>query len=400
MRILYHHRTRAEDAQGIHIRQLCRAFEQLDHRVKVVGLLARRARGGVKDRDHAKEGNTAFNFSVPHWVYEMITLAYNVPAFFVLLWTGLWFKPDFVYERYSLFAAGGYLAARVLGVPFVLEINAPLSQEMAQHGDLTMRRLARSMENWLCGRATRTIVVTEAMKDIFRAQGADTSNFVVMPNGVNRAHFHPGLDGQSVRGAYRLDGCFVVGFVGWIRAWHGVDTLINAAAQLSGGIPDLRLLVVGDGPAVPDLKRLVTQLSADEQVVFTGPVEDHEIPEYIAAMDVAVQPNVTSYASPIKLFEYLATGRAVIGPDKDNIKEVVEDGVSALIYPTGDVSGLAAAIERLYRDDELRCRLADGAAKLVEERGYYWESNAEKVVEMVKTIRQERHRGSRLGGLS
>lgn len=389
MRILYHHRTRAEDAQGIHIRRLSEAFERLGHEVELVGLLVRRKQQ-KSGQDHHRDGPALFNFTIPHWFYEFVALGYNVPAFVVLLWRAYRFRPDVIYERYSLFSASGYFVARLMGVPFILEVNAPLSLEMSEHGELTFKRLARRMENWLCQSATRMIVVSGAMEDVFRRQGVTTDNVLVMPNGVDKDRFNPQLDGRDVRVRYGLEGRFVVGFVGWIRPWHGVDTLIEALAQASGEYDGLHLLIVGDGPAVPDLKERVKALGLTERVVFTGAVSDASIPEHIAAMDVAVQPNVTEYASPIKLFEYLAVGKAVIAPDKANIREVVSDGKSALIYPTGDISALAKRIDRLHCDTALRQQLGANAAVLIDQRGYTWQGNAQRVIDAVAQVNMER----------
>jgi glycosyltransferase involved in cell wall biosynthesis len=108
------------------------------------------------------------------------------------------------------------------------------------------------------------------------------------------------------------------------------------------------------------------------------------VPAYIAAMDVAVQPDVNEYASPIKLFEYLATGRAVLAPRKANILEVVEDGVTARLFTPGDAEDLGAAIVRLHADAELRDRLGRAGAELIDARQFHWVGNARRVVELAR----------------
>jgi glycosyltransferase involved in cell wall biosynthesis len=311
-------------------------------------------------------------------------LGYNVPAFFVLLARATRFRPDLIYERYSLFAGAGYLVARLRRVPFILEVNAPLSLEMSTYESLAFESLARRMETWICRSATKTIVVTRAMARILEASGVPADHLLVMPNGVDRARFHSGLDGSGVRERHGLSESYVVGFVGWIRPWHGVDLLLRAAARLAAEIPTLRVLIVGDGPALPELRALAEELRLSERVVFTGAVPAEDIPVHVAAMDVAVQPNVTDYASPIKLFEYLAVGRAVMAPRKENILEVVEEGKTALLYTPGDVADMSANLRRLHDDPELRARLGRAGHQLIEEREYHWLGNARKVVEIVR----------------
>lgn len=386
MNILYHHRTRAEDAQGIHIRALCEAFESLGHQVQVVGPVdpsRRRIDGASRSAARESEGAHLFGLAVPAWLYELLAMVYNIPAFIVLMFYLLRDRPQIVYERYALFNVAGRLAAGLFRVPFVLEVNAPLSLELKHHGGLVFRGVAQRVEDWLCRSATRTVVVSEAMAAIFRARGVPGERLMVVPNGVDRRHFNPGVDGARIRDSYKLDNRIVIGFVGWVRPWHGVDRLLEAVATLAAATPDLSVLVVGDGPALPGLRTLAQRLGIADRVIFTGAVEQHEVPEFLAAMDIAVQPDVTAYASPIKLFEYLALGKAIVAPRRPNIEEVVEDGRHALLFSPGDTAELASAIGRLCRDEVLRTRIGNAAYRLSEQNGYYWDANARRVLEAV-----------------
>lgn len=375
MKILYHHRTRAEDAQGVHVRALCQAFRDRGHRVRVVAP-PRRYGGGGDEGAGARIGRRA----IPQWAYELLALAYNGPAFLMLTAAILWERPNLVYERYALFNVAGRLAAALFRVPFVLEVNAPLSLEMQREGGLVFRGLAQRLEDWLCSRATQTVVVSGAMARILEARGVPAGRLAVIPNGVDRRAFHPGVDGSVVRQELGLNDSFVVGFVGWVRPWHGVDRLLQAAARLQATVPDLVVLVVGGGPAIPELREQATALGLGDQVRFVGSVVQPAVPAYVAAMDVAVQPDVTEYASPIKLFEYLALGKAVVAPAKPNIAEVVADGRDALLFEPGSAEALAGCLQRLWQDPGLRRELAARAGRLVAERGFTWEANADRVI--------------------
>jgi glycosyltransferase involved in cell wall biosynthesis len=383
VRILYHHRTRGEDAQGIHIRALVEGFTALGHQVRLVGPPRLRAAAGGGESGAKTAGVSLLGRPIPGWAYELLALAYNVPAFLLLCAAMLRRRPDFLYERYALFGVAGRLASALFRVPFVLEVNAPLSLEMERESGLTFRRLAQAMEDWLLRNATRTIVVSGAMADILAGRGTPRDKLVVMPNGVDGEAFNPAVDGSAVRRRLGWEDAFVVGFVGWVRPWHGVDGLVTAAARLRDAIPELRLLIVGDGPAVPDLRAQAEAAGITDRVCITGAVARDQVPAHLAAMDVAVQPDVTEYASPIKLFEYLATGRAVIAPRKPNITEVVTDGEQALLFAPGSVDELAEAIQRLHADAGLRRRLAAEAERLVAERDYHWAGNARRVTELV-----------------
>lgn len=334
-------------------------------------------------RPGSREGAHLFGLAMPSWLYEILAIAYNVPGFLVLVYRLLRHRPRLVYERYALFNVAGRVATAMFGIPFVLEVNAPLSMELSQHGGLQFRGLAQVVEDWLCRSATRTVVVSGAMADIFEARGVPRDRLMVVPNGVDRADFHPGIDGRPLRRSLGLNDRLVIGFVGWVRPWHGVDKLLEAVGLLRDEARDIAVLIVGDGPALPDLRALADRLGIADRVVFPGTVPQNEVPGYLAAMDIAVQPDVTPYASPIKLFEYLSMGKAVIAPSRPNIEEIVEDGRQALLFKPGNAAALADAVRRLHRQPELRRRLGAEALKLFEERGFYWEANARRVLQAV-----------------
>ena len=382
MNILYHHRTRGEDAQGIHIQALCEAFRDLGHTVSVVGPVDpahRRVPGDSARRD----GAHLFGLRVPPWLYELLAIAYNVPDSLVLLYHMLRHRPKLVYERYAVFNVSGRLVSALFRVPFILEVNAPLSLELKEHGGLAFEKAAQQVEDWSCRHATRTVVVSAAMAAIFIERGVPRERLMVVPNGVDRRQFHARVDGTAMRRRLGVNDGLVVGFVGWVRPWHGVDKLIEAVALLPDLAGKVAVVIVGDGPALSDLKERARALGIADRVVFTGAVAQAEVPGFLAAMDVAVQPDVTAYASPIKLFEYLAMGKAIIAPRRRNIEEIVVDGRHALLFAPGDARELAAAIRRLHHSPELRRQLAGAALDLFEERQYCWAANAQRILRAV-----------------
>lgn len=385
MKVLYHHRTRGEDAQGIHINALCEAFRELGHEVKIVALTAK---GNEKNQNTnnkpIRQSHSILNLKIPHWFYEILAILYNIPAIFFIIISVLRFKPDFIYERYSLFTVSGLCIAKLFKLPFILEMNAPLSLEMKLYESLSFKKLAKWYEDWMCYKSTKTVVVSAAMRDIFLQQGFPVQKFSVIPNGVDPKYFHPKVKGNTIRKSLNLKNEFVVGFVGWMRKWHGIHFLVDAIAILQNKIPSLRLLLVGDGPAVAELKTRSKKLGVAEKIIFIGPVTKNLVPNYIAAMDVAVQPDVTAYASPIKLFEYLAMGKAIIAPRKQNIVEILEDGKHALLYSSQNEKELADKIETLYLDSELKNSLSVEAVKLVKEKGFYWQSNAKRIIKYIE----------------
>src|SRR5204863_1249333 len=122
MRILYHHRTLADGAEGIHIHEMIEAFEGLGHSVHMQALAKPSARGA------GDAGLLAtIRANLPPTLYECAALAYNIPEYLQFRRLLRRVRPDFVYKRHALYDVGAIGAARAEGVPVVLEVNRPYS---------------------------------------------------------------------------------------------------------------------------------------------------------------------------------------------------------------------------------------------------------------------------------
>ena len=385
MRIVYHHRTRAEDAQGVHIGAMVRAFRDLGHQVTIVSPLAP---APVAAPEGAREpALSRLTRAAPPWAHEALGLAYNLAGYRQLRRAILRERPDLLYERYSLNTLCGVWASRHFDIPLFLEVNSPLRREQAQLGRLAFGRLAQATERWVCSNATATIVVSGVMRDILRADGVADERLLVMPNGVDPSEFHPQVDGARVRRELGLTDDVVVGFVGWFRPWHGLEGLLRTMHEAGYFARGVRLLLVGDGPARPELDSFVRRHRLEARVIVTGAVERARIPAYVAAMDVAVQPEATEYACPMKLIEYMAMGRGIVAPRQANIRELVEDGRTAALFDAEVEGSLGAALDRVIGDPGRRRELGAAAAAAVQARGLFWQANAARVIDLYRQQR-------------
>ncbi len=383
LRILYHHRTQAEDAQGVHIRAMVEAFRRQGHEVEVASLV--RTTGGPAPTSASglrRPLDWLVNRS-PAWAYELLTLAYNGYGYLQLLGRARRFRPDVIYERYALNTLCGIWVSRTMRIPLLLEINSPLALEQAQLGRLSLVGLARKTERWICSRSTRTIAVSEVLRQHLIAEGVKADHIAVIPNGIDPERFTAGARGDAIRSRHSIAQGTVVGFVGWMRPWHGIDVLLEALAGSGAAGPAPHLLLVGDGPALPDLRARAGELGVASRVTFAGSVPHDEIPQYIAAMDIAVQPSAPEYACPMKLFEYMAMGKCIIAPDQPNIREILEDGATGLLVRPRDSGALKEAIHRAVSDPALRARVGGGARAALYRRGFLWEENARRALSLL-----------------
>ena len=423
MRILYSHRIQSRDGQSVHVEELVAALRGLGHEVLVVG-------PGFYDK--ASFGGESrlvalIRARLPGAIGELAELLYNVPAYLRLRGAQRRFRPDLIYERYNLYHLAGTLLARRTGLPLFLEVNAPLAEERARFGQLGLRRLAGALERFVWRSATRVLAVTDVLKQMIADAGVPPQRIEVVPNGIDPGRFAC----LPVREAG--DGPVVLGFVGFVRDWHGLDQVIasmagasaercgasaagdwsgdnpaagsagdaaiagradsaamTAAPAQAGALSGLRLVVVGDGPARAALERQAADLGVADRVRFTGLAGRDAVPALVGGFDIALQPLVVAYASPLKIFEYMAAGRAIVAPDQPNIREILRDGETAVLFDPAEPGAMARAIARLAADPALRQRLGEAARAEIARRDYTWRGNAARVVAWAEASRRTR----------
>lgn len=375
MKVLYHHRIRSKDGQYVHIEELTRALAGLGHETVVVG-----PRAVEQERFGADAGAVALlKRLLPRFVYELLELAYALLDYRRLAAAVRRHRPDCLYERYNLYLPSGVWLKRRYGLPMLLEVNAPLYEERSRYGGIALDRLARWSERYVWRGADRVLAVTGVLAQRIQSAGVAPERIVVIPNGIDPGRFGDAPSTGEAKRRLGLEGRLVLGFVGFVREWHGLESVVELLARRPA---DRHLLVVGDGPARPALERQAHALGIGGRVRFTGVVDREALARHVAAFDVALQPQVVGYASPLKLFEYLALGRAILAPDCPNIREVLADGENAVLFDPDDPTDFERKLEALCADAARRARLGANARATIARRGLTWEANARRVVEL------------------
>jgi glycosyltransferase involved in cell wall biosynthesis len=383
MKILYHHRTASKDGQAVHIEEMIAALKAQGHEVRVVAPSASDEAGQM--------GNQVgwahrLRQALPKALYELLELAYSLLAYRRLSKAAKDFQPDVIYERYNLYLLAGVLLKRRLGIPLLLEVNAPLVFERSQHsGGLALPGLARWAEGLAWRSADTVLPVTQVLAGHVAAYGVPDGRIAVIPNGINRAHFAVSPAPTFAKAQHGLADRLVLGFTGFVREWHGVDRVIRWMAT-SAAPSNLHLVIVGDGPVRADLEAQARQLKVSERVRFTGVIHREQVPAWVAAFDIALQPAVVPYASPLKLMEYLVMGKAIIAPRTPNLLEVLNDNENALMFDAATPTGFEDALSRLCTDGALREKLGAGAYATIEKLDLTWDGNARRVVDLATRL--------------
>lgn len=286
----------------------------------------------------------------------------------------------FLYERYAL---GRYLGSELcaeLGVPHVVELNAPLADEERMYrggaldADLDAREIA------VFTRASVVLAVSHQVAEYALERGAAPAAVLVRPNGVDARRFVPRSPTCTLRDRLVPSGRFVLGFHGRLRPWHGIDLLGRVTSSLLADGYPVHLVLVGEGEFMEALGPHVPE----DRITCVPWVRHEEMPAYVATFDalpLTYASDGPSYFSPLKLAEAMACGVVPVYPPVGDLPQVMTDGVDALEYAAGDESGLCRALASLIDDADLRARLSRAAVRTARSRS--WRSIAEDVVAAV-----------------
>src|SRR5688572_17486018 len=260
---------------------------------------------------------------------------------------------DLIYERYSLWSYAGMEFARERNITGILEVNAPLIEEQTSQRALINRSAAEDVAMRAFRSATIITAVSRQLAAMLEQHPTARGKVHIVPNAVSPNRF------ASVSPEIPKDGAFVIGFVGTLKAWHGLTTLIDSFAKAVDEIPEARLLIVGEGPDKEQLDRAIGARNLESRVHFTGAVPPESVPELLASMDVAVAPYPllsNFYFSPLKLYEYMAAGLPIVASRIGQVEEVIQHGETGMLVPPGDAVAMAQCLIELHRHPKLRSR--------------------------------------------
>lgn len=373
MKILYHHRIASKDGQYVHIEELINSLRSLGHEVIVI------EPAQLTKKTFGKSSGTVESLRtfLPGFVHEFIEFCYSFFDFFKLANAIIKNKPNCIYERYNIFFISGILAKKIFSLPLVLEINAPLFLERQKNQGIQLKWLANWSEKYVWKNADHVLPVTAVLAEMVIAAGVNPEQCQVIPNGINTESFSDGNNGRRIRETLGLKNKLILGFVGFVRSWHRLDRVLTVISKNRD--KNWHLLLIGDGPAKEELEQQAVDLGIIEHVTFVGVVDRSEVADYVGAFDVALQPDVVEYASPLKLFEYMMLGKAILAPNRKNILEILTNEQDALLFDPDDEDSFSRQLERFCKDAELRECLGKAARKTIEDKKLFWDENARKI---------------------
>ena len=251
-----------------------------------------------------------------------------------------------------------------------------------------------ALQAQVVARVGSVIAITPRLReDLIRQRGADPARVIVAHDGIRRARFANLPDQAAARGqiGWSQD-AFIVGYVGRLHTIgmdKGVGTLIDALASVEGA--GLALVGGPDDMAMALRARWLALGLPPERFLYAGQVAPEDVPRFLHAFDVCAMPHpptvqFSRYTSPLKLFEYMAAGRAIVASDLPAWSDVVADGETALLVPPDDTAAWTLAIDRLRADGDLRMRLGACAREEALEQ-HTWDVRAGRILAHVQSTR-------------
>lgn len=231
----------------------------------------------------------------------------------------------------------------------------------------------------LIRRGIKIVAITNGLKNFYIKHGAKPDNVLIAPDGVDVEQFSIPLSSREAREKVGLSPSHtIVLYTGHLYEWKGADTLARAASYVS---PDIHVTFVGGTDKhVEDFKG---RYQAIPNISILGKKPHHEMPLYLKSADLLVIPNSAkeeisrSYTSPMKLFEYMASGVPIVASDLPSLREVLDEEMVAFFKPD-DHTSLASIITELLSDKERMMRLAQSTQNKI---GYYtWNMRAKNIV--------------------
>lgn len=300
------------------------------------------------------------------------------------------------------------IAARRLGVPFFYEVRGLWEITRMSRDDNFAKSISfdvqRHLEGSLAREADHVFTLTEAMREELIGRGVDPERITLLPNSVDADRFLPMPRDQDLARELGIpDDVPVIGYVGTFVIYEGLEHLAEACVQLHRKGHDFRLLLVGNenasgqdrGPITQEILDICTRGGIADKLIMPGRIPHEQVAAYYSLIDICPFPRkpwpVCEMVSPMKPLEALAMEKAVVVSSVRALAEMVQDGVTGVVFEKGDTGSLADAIEGLLQAPARRAALGRAGREFVS-RERSWRQIAERIQSVKARFDQERAR--------
>ena len=304
-------------------------------------------------------------------------------------------KPAAIHSA-SNFVVGlaGAKAAKALGIPSIYEVRGfwHLTQSTKREGyeGSDHYTLSERFEIQTAKESDYVFTITKALKDILVENGVEETKISVLPNAVDSSKFNLNPKDKLLKKDLGFEDKVVIGYIGSFVHYEGLDLLLEACSILKEKHGDIfRLLLVGDGDTMQLLRRTARFLQLEDMIVFTGRIPHEEVQRYYSLIDIAPLPRrglrVCELVSPLKPFEAMGAGKVLVTSSVQALAEIVDDGVTGLVFEKDNSEDLANKLEMVILDEGLRNSIGKKANEWVI-KNHSWEVISKRVTKIYDEI--------------
>ncbi len=294
-------------------------------------------------------------------------------------------KPDFIYERFCHFNDAGVRFATENKIPYVTEMHVNFEERrFYQKANFESHFIKNQLK--IARMADAVVVVSGYLKDYLVECGIDANKVLVVHNAADVEIFKERGVREEIRKKYGIEDNVVVGFVGTMRWFHGLEHFPSVCERIKKHIPNINMILVGGFGNEEERQKMLSEIrekDLESNFTFTGRVPLEDVPGLMEAMDICFAPQAgLHYGSPIKMFEYGAMGKAVLMPDHGPIQEIIRPGENGLLFKKGNLDDMVEKIVELAGDKALREKLGRRFQQEIIEK-HTWKINTETILKAV-----------------
>lgn len=295
------------------------------------------------------------------------------------------YRPDFIIYRSAIYNISSLIVAKRKKIPFIIMSDGADEYEYRISDFLLIPLIARKLLEINFKRANRIIALSNELKSYLLQYRVDADKISVISLGSDYHKFEKVDKDSFILSKYDLSEKIIVGFVGSFLKWHGLENLIKVIPNIIAKHENVKFLLVGIGPEFGCVKEFISRHKYETEVILVGYVPYIDIPKYINIMDITIMPSSNFYGTPLKIFEYMAAGKACIAPRLGPIANIIRDKKDGLLVDPWDGSELENAINILISDEKYRNELGENARNRI--KGFYtWKHCANKIDLMLKNL--------------
>ncbi|CAN2042470.1 putative Glycosyltransferase WbuB [Candidatus Magnetomoraceae bacterium gMMP-15] len=392
VKIIYHHRTLRTGVEGVHISGVINGLKKKGHDVVEVALITGDHNDIYKIPEQSKKtkAGTGKYFKIfaeyfPNFLFRLAELFYNFVGLYKLIPTIFKNRDvNFIYDRYAYFSFAPVLVGKIFKIPVILEANIVTDFKDVRKAALT--GLCRIIEHWVIKHSRKVFVVSDRLKDMLIKNGTDKDKIIVQPNAYD-------IDSLPIDVSHiiskklmeQLKDKVIICFLGRLLPWYKLEELIKVTSQLKEIYHDIILMIIGDGSERNKLLNIVDEYGLGNVVIFTGRVSHSEATSLVGICDICVIPSTNEWGSPVKLFEYMGIGKAVVAPDIKVVSSVMSDGIHGRLFKPGDFDEFKDHLATLIKDTKLRETMGENGRKYIK-NNYTWDHVAERIITEAKNL--------------